>query len=74
MPPVPLMPCSCPPVPAEQPEAALDKTASEGKDEKGAREKKNRKGKPKEELDFGEFLAKHIGRRTCNSFRKLFGG
>lgn len=69
MPPVPLMPCSCPPVPAEQPEAALDKTAKEGKDEKGIlREKKNRKGKPREELDSGWFLAKSVGRHTCNSF------
>lgn len=61
-------------MPAEQPEANLDKTASEEKDEKGAQEKKNRKRKPKEELDFGQFLATFTGRRTCNSFHKLFGG
>lgn len=61
-------------MPAEQPEAALDKTASEGKDEKPVREKKNRKGKPREELDFGWFLATYISRHTCNSFCELFGG
>lgn len=52
VPPVPLMPYSCQPVPADGPDAALAKKASEGKDEKWER-KENRKRKQKEEFDFG---------------------